>query len=117
MRPAKPRLTGRPEHLAVLARIGLEAGSADAVVDQNAIVALVWHYRVRVLLALVGCAGEASVDSTPQKLDGTQSHEFEQDDLDAAAVASDAVKAYCADAVSEAQRLGCESHVTGADLR
>jgi hypothetical protein len=43
-------------------------------------------------------------------------HEFEQDDLDAAAGAGDAVKEYCADAVSEAQRLGCESHVTDADL-
>ena len=48
---------------------------------------------------------------------GTESHEFQQEDLDAAAGASDAVKAYCADAVSEAQRVGCESHVTDADLR
>ena len=29
---------------------------------------------------------------------------------------SDAVKDYCADAVSEAQRLGCESHVEDQDL-
>ena len=48
----------------------------------------------------------------PEKKDGTSSYEFEQDDLDAAASASDAVKEYCAGAVSEAQRLGCESHVT-----
>jgi hypothetical protein len=56
------------------------------------------------------------IDLTPEKLDGTESHEFEQEDLDAAAGASDAVKEYCADAASEAQRLGCESHVTDADL-
>lgn len=69
-------------------------------------------------LALVGCGADSSsgVDSTPTKVDGTESHEFEQDDLDAAAAASDAVKAYCADATSEAQRLGCESHVTDAEI-
>jgi hypothetical protein len=59
--------------------------------------------------------GEA-VDRAPTKLDGTESQEFEQDDLDRAAEASDAVKEYCAGAVSEAQRLGCESHVTDADI-
>ena len=56
--------------------------------------------------------GSDEIDSTPTKLDGTESHEFEQDDLDRAEGASDAVKDYCAGAVSEAQRLGCESHVT-----
>jgi hypothetical protein len=61
-----------------------------------------------------GCGGE--VDPTPEKLDGTPSYEFEQDDLDAAEGASDAVKEYCADAVSEAQRVGCEAHVTDDDL-
>ena len=69
-----------------------------------------------VAIALAGCGGQGAVDATPQKLDGTESHEFEQQDLDAAAGASDAVKEYCADAVSEAQRLGCESHVTDDDL-
>jgi hypothetical protein len=69
------------------------------------------------MFALVGCGSDgAGLDSTPEKLDGTESHEFEQEDLDAAAGASDAVKEYCADAVSEAHRLGCESHVTDADL-
>ena len=67
-----------------------------------------------IVAALAGCG--SSVDTTPEKLDGTESHEFEQEDLDAAARASDAVKAHCADAVSEAQRLGCESHVTDEDL-
>jgi hypothetical protein len=71
-----------------------------------------------VTIAFAGCGagGGTGVDSTPKKLDGTESHEFEQDDLDAAAGASDAVKDYCADAVSEAQRLGCESHVTEDDI-
>jgi hypothetical protein len=71
-----------------------------------------------VVATLAGCGsgGESSLDSTPEKLDGTESYEFERDDLDAAAGASDAVKEYCADAVSEAQRLGCESHVTDEDL-
>jgi hypothetical protein len=68
--------------------------------------------------ALSGCGGDGASgrDSTPTKLDGTESHEFEQDDLDRGAEASDAVKDYCSDAVSEAQRLGCESHVTDADI-
>jgi hypothetical protein len=81
--------------------------------------------RLRILTALTlpafllgGCGadGSSGADPTPTKLDGTESHEFEQEDLDAAAGASDAVKEYCADAVSEAQRLGCESHVTDADI-
>jgi hypothetical protein len=71
---------------------------------------------VGIVLAGCGSGGGSGLDSTPEKLDGTESHEFEQDDLDAAAGASDAVKEYCADAVSEAQRLGCESHVTDEDL-
>lgn len=68
-----------------------------------------------IVFAFAGCGGSA-IDSTPEKLDGTESHEFEREDLDQADKASPAVKAYCADSVSEAQRLGCESHVTDADL-
>lgn len=70
------------------------------------------------VVAVVGC-GESSdraLDPTPEKLDGTPSSEFEQDDLDRAENASDAVKDYCAGAVSEAQRLGCESHVTEDEI-
>src|SRR4051794_1994430 len=79
------------------------------------------RHRLVVLVlvaAFAGCGSDAAstVDSTPEKLDGAESHQFEQDDLDAAAEASDAVKEYCAGAVSEAQRLGCESHVTDQDL-
>ena len=66
--------------------------------------------------ALGSCGGESEQDSTPAKLDGTSSYEFEQEDLERAAGASDAVKEYCAGAVSEAQRLGCESHVTDEEL-
>ena len=66
------------------------------------------------LMLLAGCG--SGVDPTPEKVDGTPSHEFEQDDLDRAEGASDAVKDYCADAVSEAQRLGCESHVTEDEI-
>ena len=56
------------------------------------------------------------MDPTPEKIDGSPSYEFEQEDLDAAEGVSDAVKQYCADAVSEAQRLGCESHVTEDEI-
>lgn len=63
---------------------------------------------------MIGCGEE--IDPTPEKLDGTPSYEFEQEDLEAAEEASDAVKDYCADAVSEAQRLGCESHVTEDEI-
>jgi hypothetical protein len=69
-------------------------------------------------IALAGCGetSEQAPDPTPEKLDGTPSSEFEQDDLDRAGDASDAVKDYCAGAVSEAQRLGCESHVTEEEI-
>jgi hypothetical protein len=63
-----------------------------------------------------GSSGGSHVDPTPEKLDGTGSFEFERDDLDRAAGASDRVKEYCAGAASEAQRVGCESHVTEADI-
>src|SRR5687767_13692766 len=79
--------------------------------------------RVRLALAFVvaivagcGSGSTSELDSTPTKLDGTESYEFEREDVEAASEASDAVKDYCAGAVSEAQRLGCESHVTDEDL-
>ena len=70
------------------------------------------------LCALAGIAacGESAVDPTPEKLDGTPSMEFEQEDIDAAESASPEVKDYCSDAVSEAQRVGCESHVTEDEI-
>ncbi len=66
---------------------------------------------------IVGCGSDQStVDPGPIKQDGTRSTEFEQDDIDRAENASDAVKEYCSGAVSEAQRLGCESHVDESDI-
>ena len=50
------------------------------------------------------------------KLDGKQSPEFEADDIERAESASDAVAEYCAGAVSEAQEVGCLSHVDESDL-
>lgn len=60
-----------------------------------------------------GCGG---VDPTPDRLDGSSSFEFEKDDINRAENAGDAVKEYCAGAVSEAQRIGCESHVRDAEI-
>ena len=61
-----------------------------------------------------------------QKLDGTESHEFEPDDVDFAAGASDADKGYCADAVSidggshalaaPARRTECLGRTAGRDF-
>ena len=77
------------------------------------------RFAVALIVAVVaGCGSDSTsdIDSTPTKLDGTESHEFAPEDIEAAREASDAVKEYCADAVSEAQRLGCEAHVTNEDL-
>lgn len=53
-----------------------------------------------VTVALAGC-GE-TIDSTPERLDGSQSQEFEDEDIERAEDASDAEKDYWAGAVSEA---------------
>lgn len=75
---------------------------------------------ILVALTVAGCGSSAGsgseLDPTPEKIDGSPSYEFEQDDLDTAEGASDAVKEYCADAVSEAQRLTCASHVTEDEI-
>lgn len=66
-----------------------------------------------------GCSSDSSteqVDPTPERIDGSESTEFEPDDIERAEEASDAVKDYCAGAKSEAQRIGCESHVTEEDI-
>jgi hypothetical protein len=68
------------------------------------------------MLAGCGSGSTSDIDSTPTKLDSTESHAFEPEDIEAASEASDAVEEYCAGAISEAQRLGCESHVTDGDL-
>ncbi len=76
-----------------------------------------WSTFVVVLAigALVGCGG-SGVDPTPEDKNGVPSHEFEQDDIDRANSASQAVKDYCSGAVSEAQYVGCISHVDESDI-
>lgn len=56
------------------------------------------------------------IDPMPTKLDGTRSTEFEPDDIERARSASDRVREYCAGAVSEAQWVGCLSHVDESDI-
>lgn len=69
------------------------------------------------VLGLVGCSQQQrEVDPTPEKLDGTPSMEFDTDDIERAENASDAVAEYCAGAVSEAQEVGCLSHVDESDI-
>jgi len=67
--------------------------------------------------AAVGCGSSSqSIDLTPEKLDGSESFEFESDDIERAENASEAVRDYCAGAVSEAQEVGCLSHVDESDI-
>ena len=66
-------------------------------------------------MGLTACA-ENDVDRTPERLDGSESREFEPADIERANEASDAVKEYCSRAVSEAQEVGCLSHVDQSDL-
>jgi hypothetical protein len=71
-------------------------------------------------LALGACAdtggGGGGVDPTPERLDGSSSQEFEADDIARANSASEAVKDYCSGAVSEAQEVGCLSHVDEREI-
>lgn len=53
----------------------------------------------------------ASVDPTPEDMNGVPSNEFEPDDIQKANDASLLVRLYCDGGVSEAQRVGCMSHV------
>ncbi len=61
-------------------------------------------------------SGGDSIDPTPERLDGSESREFESDDIERARGASEKLKDYCADAVSEAQAVGCLSHVDEGDI-
>lgn len=70
-----------------------------------------WALVLPIALAR-GCGAEPETDRTPEKLDGSPSQEFEDEDIDRAKEASPAVKEYCGGAASEAQRLGCEAQVT-----
>ncbi len=65
----------------------------------------------------IGCGAQnRDIDSTPEKLDGTPSTEFEADDIKRAINATEAVEDYCSGAVSEAQYVGCLSHVDESDI-
>ena len=66
-------------------------------------------------LLATGC-GSSGVDPTPENKNGVPSHAFEQSDIDRANNASQAVKDYCSGAVSEAQYVGCLSHVDESDI-
>jgi hypothetical protein len=60
--------------------------------------------------------GSGSLNSTPLKKNGERSYEFEPDDIERAERVSPAVREYCEGAVSEAQEIGCLSHVNESDL-
>jgi hypothetical protein len=51
-----------------------------------------------------------------EKLDGTPSQELEAEDIEQAENASEEVQEYCSGAVSEAQEVGCLSHVDESDI-
>lgn len=56
------------------------------------------------------------LDPEPEKLDGSESLEFEREDLEAARNAGRLVELYCESASSEAQYEGCLSHVVEDDV-
>jgi hypothetical protein len=57
-----------------------------------------------------------SINPRPEKLDGTRSYEFEPDDIERAENAPPSVQEYCEGAVSEAQEVGCLSHVDPSEV-
>lgn len=77
---------------------------------------------VALALVFAGCASsgtdesKAGVDPTPERLDGSSSQEFEPADIERANNASEAVQEYCGGIESEAQRLGCLSHVDESEI-
>jgi hypothetical protein len=56
-------------------------------------------------------ANTTSVDPTPENMDGVPSDQFESDDIQRANNAPLLIDLYCDGAISEAQRVGCMSHV------
>jgi hypothetical protein len=56
------------------------------------------------------------IDSTPLKENGESSHEFEEEDIERAEAAPQSVREYCEGAVSEAQEVGCLSHVEASEV-
>lgn len=76
------------------------------------------------LAALASCGSSQSseqtgggyINPTPEKENGEPSHEFEPGDVERAEEASQSVREYCEGAASEAQELGCLSHVEPDDV-
>lgn len=80
-------------------------------------------FAVVVLLSVTGCGlgeeeGESggAVNPTPTKENGERSFEFEPDDIERAEDAPESVQRYCEGAVSEAQEVGCLSHVEASEV-
>lgn len=73
-----------------------------------------------VAVTVGGCGsttGEGShINSTPIKKNGEPSYEFEPEDIERAEEAPQAVQEYCEGAVSEAQEVGCLSHVEESEV-
>lgn len=68
-------------------------------------------------LLLAGCSEDnRDVDPTPENQTGAPSGEFEEADIDAAESASELVGIYCEGAESEAQEVGCLSHVSDSEV-
>lgn len=57
-----------------------------------------------------------AIDPTLLKKNGQPSYEFEPDDIERAEEAPPSVREYCAGAVSEAQEVGCLSHVEPSEV-
>lgn len=80
-----------------------------------------------VAVGLFGCAGgdksvsrqeekDRAIDPRPEKVNGSESRAFEQQDLDRARNAGRLVQIYCSGSESEAQYEGCLSHVFPGDV-
>jgi hypothetical protein len=76
-------------------------------------------------LALGGCSAgteetpepnRPAINPTPEKENGQDSYEFEEEDIERAEEAPQAVQEYCEGAVSEAQEVGCLSHVGESEV-
>jgi hypothetical protein len=67
---------------------------------------------------VAGGSGNESghVNSTPLKENGEPSREFEEEDIERAEAAPQSVREYCEGAVSEAQEVGCLSHVEASEV-
>lgn len=61
-------------------------------------------------------AGSSYINPTPMKENGEPSYEFEPEDIERAEEAPTEVQEYCEGAVSEAQEVGCLSHVEPSEV-